>query len=1273
MAKNNKTLFVTFLIFILLFTFVSAKIFDVGDIQEYNRSDLPLEFSDKTLIAPELTKDSPVIIRDSLTKQDIELRKVSVSDVKSKISFSPENITCYDGICHSNIVIENNLGTEQCISEDDIMFRTSSSKQVIPITVAGNKDSFDCEQRIVFVNKSYSYPVYENCSIGYCVDDVKTLPVQFIVPNSSGKFDIFVSISGTVYVIDPTYNEVNLTNGTFVNTTWNGTAVKLALTNTTGTYASDIFDSGDSSTNFTNVSWWRGYGWELTPSNDTNVVNPVNYTDILAYWSLDNLSEEVNGYDLTSVGASSSTTAKINKSYLVPTDSSYFSYNNNNGVFCFGNGTDDQPFSLCAWHRPTDTAQNFYYSVDDNNPSWSGRVWAVTESGVLGANNIGLTLFDSSASATIGRYTNNNAITSTSKFYHLCFTYDGSGISGGINVYIDGVDSDTTNTASGSYTAMENLTADFRVGRWATDTNLGKKGYNDEISVWNRELSASEIENLYARGQTRLNISYRVCNTSNCADVGSYTNLGVVNPVIDINNITGQYFQFYGVFETDDTSYSSELFNWSAGYDLAPTGVVNTSYLAADYNIPDFVFSSLIYVEVKTIQFNTSKPFTILTPYYSFNTEKITGSLESEIYGRYLLNGVQFQEELIRTVNDKNQPGSTSMNPESINVISPGEYNLTFEVYRTGNGAISLYNINTALVDFESTQGFFGSGGGYDVNATFSGTTFQTVQNFTIKKQTDSDNVLSGKINIEATGAEQVFCRWDCNFTGDYSPVFGTSVSSSLATSSMAFTIRQNCSGENYTASLQCLGQQGETVTFDGGFGYVGLKDLGNNPIQSNFSTNVSTNYTNTTILTAGTHNLTTSSLYPYNGSSVFIGMSVSAESSLTGPQIPQFDVLCNGAATSMRERYFSGVNDVGNIFLWHICNVTQGVRNNFTLQAVVGAGETLEIYDEILLIYETSLLDTTTINTPPVVSILNPEQGDTVYGFEWINWSTTDVQGDRFLSNITLQNGVPVMVISGINDSTFSYYWNTSNYTDGSYNLTVESCENETVDLFCGNDTVSIVIVNEGPLFTVVLPVNGSTVAGINFTLNVTNQSFVDTWWYSLNGGVNTTFSPNITIPFMSSSVVNLVVYANNSMGIVSSETVIFNFLYNPIEDVLLIVEEILEELKVIGAVLVLVAMIAFFAWFAWNDKFWVTKWVATAFAFIQGIVALGVIYANSLGYDYSELLRINLWTLAIVGMGMLFVNLAISLFLVATPEVDQKVENDKMDTKWQTRKWEQ
>ncbi|MFH1641354.1 MAG: LamG-like jellyroll fold domain-containing protein, partial [Nanoarchaeota archaeon] len=102
-------------------------------------------------------------------------------------------------------------------------------------------------------------------------------------------------------------------------------------------------------------------------------------------------------------------------------------------------------------------------------------------------------------------------------------------------------------------------------------------GLIDELSIWNRTLSADEILNIYKRGVLRLNLSARTCNDPLC-DTESFTNLGSNHTLTDTSSLTNnQYFQYKFNFQTDDANYTPELTTDSVtiGYEDSPTSITN--------------------------------------------------------------------------------------------------------------------------------------------------------------------------------------------------------------------------------------------------------------------------------------------------------------------------------------------------------------------------------------------------------------------------------------------------------------------------------------------------------------------------------------------------------------------------------------------------------------------------------------------------------------------------------------------------------------------------
>lgn len=77
-------------------------------------------------------------------------------------------------------------------------------------------------------------------------------------------------------------------------------------------------------------------------------------------------------------------------------------------------------------------------------------------------------------------------------------------------------------------------------------------------------------------------------------------------------------------------------------------------------------------------------------------------------------------------------------------------------------------------------------------------------------------------------------------------------------------------------------------------------------------------------------------------------------------------------------------------------------------------------------------------------------------------------------------------------------------------------------------------------PNITITSPVSSPAYNTTTVWLNVTADSAVSTWKYSLNGAANVTFTPNITVTVPTGSN-TIIVYGNNTDGNTGNASVTF------------------------------------------------------------------------------------------------------------------------------------
>jgi outer membrane protein assembly factor BamB len=90
-------------------------------------------------------------------------------------------------------------------------------------------------------------------------------------------------------------------------------------------------------------------------------------------------------------------------------------------------------------------------------------------------------------------------------------------------------------------------------------------------------------------------------------------------------------------------------------------------------------------------------------------------------------------------------------------------------------------------------------------------------------------------------------------------------------------------------------------------------------------------------------------------------------------------------------------------------------------------------------------------------------------------------------------------------------------------------------------SDAIIILQIDKIPTITIYSPQN-ITYNSITINLETSADETIDTWWYSLNGETNTTFTPNSTIAAAEGSN-KIIVYANDTLGNLNSTSISFTF----------------------------------------------------------------------------------------------------------------------------------
>ena len=170
----------------------------------------------------------------------------------------------------------------------------------------------------------------------------------------------------------------------------------------------------------------------------------------------------------------------------------------------FGDGSDDSAFSISAWVKVRSFDEEFAIvnKWGEGTGSQDEYRFYITTSGQLI-----IALYDDHSGARVISLQRNSLGTAywLNNWRHVVMTYDATEAATGLEVYIDGdlQTSNLTRPTLGSYTAMNNLSKDFVIGRKsAKNDNDVSDGLIDEVAIFDKELSAAEVTTLYNGGAT---------------------------------------------------------------------------------------------------------------------------------------------------------------------------------------------------------------------------------------------------------------------------------------------------------------------------------------------------------------------------------------------------------------------------------------------------------------------------------------------------------------------------------------------------------------------------------------------------------------------------------------------------------------------------------------------------------------------------------------------------------------------------------------------------
>ncbi len=364
-------------------------------------------------------------------------------------------------------------------------------------------------------------------------------------------------------------DSADFSQGTFYRTFYNSSGfVQLNISQgfSLGNFSSRIFDAGVSS-NWNNISWTSElcYGCELVSNASIEVgdfMRPLNMSGNILLLHLNEQSGNITDYSPYNTtgrvalfeGPEYGFAGRFNTSIDFETGTG------SNGEFInFStpsqiNSLENQ-LTLEAWIK----AESFPNdpTIIDKGPSLLSLYVS------SGASNVLKFILDtSSGSATT--YTADTDMV-VNEWYHVVATYNGSQV----RLYLNGALDNTPASRTGT---ISTNSLDLIVGSGWSGTIANSfpfDGLIDEVAIYNRSLSAQEIQDRYLRGALKMNLSVRSCDDSSCSGE-SYTKVNLTS-IANLNLINNRYFQYRFDFSTEDVDYTPKLYNTTIDYLLSNT------------------------------------------------------------------------------------------------------------------------------------------------------------------------------------------------------------------------------------------------------------------------------------------------------------------------------------------------------------------------------------------------------------------------------------------------------------------------------------------------------------------------------------------------------------------------------------------------------------------------------------------------------------------------------------------------------------------------------
>lgn len=378
-------------------------------------------------------------------------------------------------------------------------------------------------------------------------------------------------------------------NGTYTATQWDATNLAVRQTNASqpGTYVSPVFDSTSTTTNWQNIAWTTKSPHEKNlPNNggsDSGYTNNLSMTGNIGLWHMDETTAIARA-DSSGLGNNTTcattcpavfTTGLLNRGITSGTSNTeYLNSTNGNSV------KNTSEFTISVWIRPT-TLSGVRVIYEEPTSTLNSRQRASLRLNGTVVNFIGRSN-DSATTAT--NWVISSTVLAINNWYHLVAIFNSN--TDIHQLYINNVVQNSSVVEVPIPNTNPIVTP--KITQQATGTGAKFLGNLDELAIWNRALSSTEVENAFFRG-FRLRFQVQSCTTVALCTVANFKGPGGTNatwyselnnslttpPSFTLNTTTApnrQYFRYQAQFQnfTTATTQSALLNSFTVTYSNPP-------------------------------------------------------------------------------------------------------------------------------------------------------------------------------------------------------------------------------------------------------------------------------------------------------------------------------------------------------------------------------------------------------------------------------------------------------------------------------------------------------------------------------------------------------------------------------------------------------------------------------------------------------------------------------------------------------------------------------